>query len=253
MKIEVLFPEIGNLFGDLFNIKYLEMSLQNAVKTSDGSPIYDIDIIETHLNDKPYFVNNTPDMIYMGTMSERGQKLAVSALSQYKERLVQLIDEGTNILLTGNAFEVFGGKFIEDDKEIGTGLGILDIEVRRSSLNRLNCLYTGDFNTGSEILKIVGFKSIFGYVYGNDLEKNAFDTIVGYGSNRETSKEGIRVNNLIATHVIGPLMVLNPPFAKWYMHDLLGADCDPAYSEAAMNAYNSRVEEYLTPGKGWEY
>ena len=254
MKIEVLFPELCNLYGDPANITYLKESLEHAVKLSDGSPVYDVEIVETHLTDKPLFLRDKPDLIYMGTMTENSQKLVINKLSQYKEQLKKAIDEGVNFLITGNAVEVFGNRIIEDDEEVIEGLGIIDIEARRSSVNRYNCLYVGDFNIGDEEpLKIVGFKSVFGFIYGNDTENNLFDTIIGYGSNRETAKEGIRKNNFIATAVIGPLLVLNPLLVKWYMNDVFEVGFEPAYYEAAMNAYNSRVEEYLTPGKGWEY
>ena len=39
MKIEVLFPEVANLYGDLSNIEYLKKCLNN-----------DVEIIETSLN-----------------------------------------------------------------------------------------------------------------------------------------------------------------------------------------------------------
>ena len=54
-------------------------------------------------------------------------------------------------------------------------------------------------------------------------------------------EEGIRVNNFMATYVIGPLLVLNPPFAK-YLLEKCGADSgDLAFEEAAMEAYDARV------------
>ena len=45
MKIEVLFPEVANLYGDLSNIEYLKKCLND-----------DVEIIETSLNDEPAFV-----------------------------------------------------------------------------------------------------------------------------------------------------------------------------------------------------
>lgn len=254
MKIEILFPEICNLYGELFNIRYLKESLESAVHLDNGSPVYDIEIIETHLNDKPLFAREMPDLIYMGTMTENNQILAIHKLIEYKSELKKCIDNGVNILLTGNAVEILGKKIYEDDKPVIDGLGLIDIIAKRSSIDRYNSLYVGDFDAGQEdMMKIVGFKSLFGFIYGPDLDKPAFNTLVGYGSNLETSNEGIRINNLIATSVIGPLLVLNPPLTKWYMNEVFRVGFDPAYYEEAMDSYQSRVEEYLTPGKGWEY
>ena len=46
MKIEVLYPEIANLYGDLENITYLQKS----------NP--EIEVVETHLTDVPLFVSD---------------------------------------------------------------------------------------------------------------------------------------------------------------------------------------------------
>ena len=44
LRVEVLYPEVCNLFGNTYNIKYLEQSVK------------DIEIINTSLNDEPTFV-----------------------------------------------------------------------------------------------------------------------------------------------------------------------------------------------------
>ena len=41
LRVEVLYPEVCNLFGNTYNIKYLEQSVE------------DIEIINTSLNDEP--------------------------------------------------------------------------------------------------------------------------------------------------------------------------------------------------------
>ena len=70
MKIEVLYPEIANLYGDLENITYLQKS----------NP--EIEVVETHLTDVPLFVSEKPALVYMGTMTERAQILVIEALKK---------------------------------------------------------------------------------------------------------------------------------------------------------------------------
>ena len=96
MKIEVLFPEICNLYGELENIGYLKKSMP------------DIEVVETAITDEPLFVTEEPDLIYMGTMTESAQLLVIDKLSAYIERIEELIGRGVNFLITGNALEVFG-------------------------------------------------------------------------------------------------------------------------------------------------
>ena len=75
MKIEVLYPEVCNLYGDLMNIEYLRRSCG------------DIEVVKTDLKEPPLFVSETPALIYMGSMPERAQELAIAALTPYKERI----------------------------------------------------------------------------------------------------------------------------------------------------------------------
>ena len=105
-----------------------------------------------------------------------------------------------------------------------------------------------------ETIKIVGFKSVFGYGYGNISDKYLFMTERGVGLNPETKEEGIRINNFFCTYVIGPFLVLNPLFTKWFLKNVLEVS-EPklAYEEAAMDAYQTRLREYSDPDTGFTY
>ena len=52
MKIEILFPEFCNLFGDISNMKYLKKCLPNE------------EYIETSIEDEPAFLNQDIKFIY---------------------------------------------------------------------------------------------------------------------------------------------------------------------------------------------
>lgn len=65
MKIEVLYSEAANLYGDLFNIKYLEQTIP------------DLTVYYTGLNDRPKFADEKIDLIYMGPMMERFQEVII--------------------------------------------------------------------------------------------------------------------------------------------------------------------------------
>ena len=102
MKIEILFPEFCNLFGDISNMKYLRKCLPNE------------EYIETSIEDEPAFLNEDIQFIYMGAMTERTQEKVIKKLMPYKEKINELIEKGVVLLCTGNALEIFG-KYIENE------------------------------------------------------------------------------------------------------------------------------------------
>lgn len=236
-KIEILFPEICNLFGDSFNIKYLKECLR-AEK-----------FIETSLTDDPLFVKEDVDMIYMGSMSESAQRLVVEKLKPYIGRIKELIKKGTVFLVTGNALEVFG-KYIEDinSKEKEECLGIFDTYAKRNLNKRYNTLFLGSF----EKMKIMGSKTTFSFSYGDNSKNYAFKVIRGCGINKESKLEGIRENNFFGTYLIGPILIVNPDFTK-YLFKLIGMKNPELKFEKEMKeCYKIRLAEYENPGISFE-
>lgn len=259
MIIEVLFPEIANLYGDLQNIEYL--------KRADES----IQVVEDSLVKEPYFINNEPNLIYMGTTTEDGQKLAIEALKLYRERLKELIDKGVYFLFTGNALEILGEKIENKNGFDVEGLGIFPIVSRGDLMKRFNSLYLGDFDRNilcpikayeggkskSDIIKIVGFKSQFAHSYWTEERPSdfthVFNTERGIGLNPEIAEEGVRKNNFFGTYLIGPLLILNPYFTISLLNALGLKDARLPFQEDAIKAYEVRVEEYSQPDRGFYY
>lgn len=227
IKIEYLFPEVTNLYGDLFNIKYLEKSIK------------DVEIINTSLTDIPYFANHDVDMIYMGSMSERAQEIVIEKLKPYKERIKELIEKNTVMLFTGNALEVLLNHIDEDDGRKVEALGIIDAYAKIDLKHRYNTLFLGEI----ENMKIVGHKATFSFTYGDNTKTYAFKSIKGCGINKESKFEGYRLNNLFATYLIGPLLVMNPEFTK-YLISLLGLEPKIEFEELAMECYYKRLNEF---------
>lgn len=228
MKIEMLYPEVCNLYGDTSNIKYLEKCIPEA------------EIIKTEINSEPAFVNQDVNMIYMGPMPEDIQEIAIKKLMPYKQRIQELIDNNVLFLVTGNAIEIFG-KYIE--KEDGgkiEALSILDIYAKRDMMHRHNSIFVGTY----EDIELVGYKSQFTMAYG-DNEKNYFSKAeVGIGLNPQSKLEGIKINNFIATYLIGPILVLNPLFTKKILEKLGLKDTPVVFEEETMAAYKQRLEEF---------
>jgi len=241
MKIEILYPEVCNLFGDAMNAEYLRRALREA------------DFIKTSLKETPAFADGDISAVYLGSMTESGQSLVAEALKPYRERIVELIERDTVFLVTGNAFEVFGSRIENEDGSVIETLGVFDLYARRQMLRRYNSIYLGTFGD----IEIVGFKSQFAHSYSGDDNDNGtqplFLTQRGAGRKPGQKEEGVRINNFMATYVLGPLLILNPPFAR-YILGLLGAeDRELPYEREAIAAYEARLKEFKDPKTGAEY
>ena len=240
IRVEILYPDAARLYGDLQNIEYLRKSCA------------EIEVIGDALEEEPYFAKHTPDLIYLGSTTEDGQARIIKNLLPYRERLHRMIEGGSHFLVTGNALEVFGREIVDADGTRLKGLGLLPIITKRDMHKRYNALYLGTFDNGMEPMRIVGFKSQFGHSYWQtDDVRGWFTTDRGDGLNPEIREEGIRINNFTATYLIGPLMILNPPLAKWLLKELGAEDPALAFERDAVAAYEARIREYSDPKRGF--
>ena len=229
MKIEILCPELCNLYGDMGNIDYLKASLPD-----------DTEFIRTLLPDEPEFASSDVDMIYIGSMSEKSQERMIDKLVPYKSRLEELIGGNTLVLATGNAPEIFMDRIEVEDGSVIRGLGIVPYYSKRKLRERNNSLYLGARGD----LRIVGYTSRFTYTYGVPDQKGLFVNIKGVGNEPDSSVEGFRQDGLIATNLLGPVLVLNPQLMQLVLNKIGASDAEPAFYEDAMQAYNVRLREF---------
>lgn len=237
MKIEVLYPEVCNLYGDLQNIEYLKRCCPS------------LEICNTSLkSERPLFLDEEIALVYMGSTTEQGLKLASDLLRPLKSEILAKITEGQRILLTGNALDIWG-EYIDSDQDARIeGIGILPTHAEYHMMKRHNSFYLGKFAD----MEIVGFKSLFGHTYSHSNDNPFFTTVRGIGRNPATSPEGFRIHNLYATYLIGPLFLLNPPLCQYFLRDM-GLDDTLAYQEAAMNSYHKRVAEFHEENRSFLY
>lgn len=246
-NVELLFPDFCNIYGESYNIEYLKRC--NA----------EINVIETGHKDEPYFVKNEVDMIYLGCTTEKKQEQIIDILMPYRNRIIELINQGTIFLVTGNSIEIFGREIIEgkmlqprlniDGRRVIPALDIFDFYSQRyMDRERHNSQYVGIFDPnkggsepGEKPITMLGHRSQFSFSYG-DFENDFIDIEIGIGMNPETKKEGIRKNNFFATYSLGPCFIMNPLFAKYILRKM-GLDDSLAFELEIMEAYEYRHHE----------
>lgn len=227
MKIEILYPEFCNLYSDISNMKYLKKCLPEA------------EFIETTIDLVPTFATEKVDLIYLGAMTEKTQEKIINKLKEYKDKLKELIDNGTNFLFTGNSFEILGEYIENEDGSKIKGLNILPIYTKRDMLHRFNEVTLGTF----ENIEIVGYKSQFTQSYGDNSQTYFQELTKGTGINKKTNLEGIKINNFIGTYILGPILIMNPLFTKYLIEKMGKQSSKLAYEEEIIKAYEKRLKD----------
>lgn len=228
LKIEILFPEFCNLYGDLSNMKYLKKCLPKAK------------FLETSFEEEPTFVKEKVNFIYLGPMTEDRQKKVIQKLKPYKERIQELIEQDCIFLITGNAIEIFGNNIEEENEEKVEALDIFNISAKQDMLHRHNSIFIGTW----EDIELVGFKSQFTFAYGENSNCYFAKVEKGIGLNKESNLEGIQKNNFIGTYLIGPILILNPYFTKKLIQKMGIEEVKLAFEEDVIAAYEQRKKEF---------
>lgn len=228
MKIEILFPEFCNLFGDTYNMIYLEKTLP------------DVEFIRTPIGGAVRFTEEPVDLVYMGPMTERMQERVIEKLRPLKAKIQAAIDRGTVFLFTGNALEVFGDYIENEDGSRIECLGLYRLFAKRDMMHRHNSDFEGTFEGET----VMGFKTQFTMAYTPDESLGLFKKIKGVGLNRKAAWEGIRLHNFFGTYLVGPILVMNPPFTKYLLRLLGAGDVPLAFEKENMEAYAQRKKDF---------
>ena len=208
MKIIHLFYNLMNLYGEYGNVLALKRTLEAKGEN--------VEIVRITLGDELDFRDCA--MIYIGSGTERSQKAALEYLQPYRDALYSAWKGGTDILATGNSFEMFGEKITDVNGNEHKGLGFFDfvtLEGDKRIVTDSLCEFEGK--------EIIGFVNKASRIYG--IEKPFFTVKQGAGnSEKETDREGIKTDGFYGTHIIGPLMVRNPDMTEYFANQIISND-----------------------------
>ncbi len=230
MKIEILYPELTNVYGDSANILFLKKMFSES------------ELILTNINEEPYFVKNDVDFIYMGSHPDEYDDIIIKSLKPYIDRLKELIENNTVILFTGTALDICGS-YIEENEIKKETLNLFPkLYIKRDKNVRFSSLFLGNYND----IEIVGNKSQFTFMYGENEYPfiKSIDKCVGM--NMESKLEGINYKNFFATSLLGPFLVLNPYFVK-HILKLMNCDRKLVFEDQLIKTYENRLEILKQP------
>ncbi len=230
MKILHLYHDIMNLYGEYANISALERFIEkNAGICQTDRCSFDK---KAELADY--------DFIYVGSGTERNQKLVMEDMKKYKSELENAINSGKVILMTGNSFEMLGKTVTDPEGTAYEGLGIFDFETTEQNKTRItaDAVFTSDFSDK----KLVGFINKCSSI--KNISSPLFSILMGIGNNEAEKTEGIRKNNFFGTHLTGPVLIKNPYFLEYIASLLPGMEkADGSYLKYEKAGYEVTLSE----------
>ena len=199
IRILHLYHDLLNLYGEYGNISILKKHLEDQEE--------EVTVEKKSIGDDFSFEDY--DFIYSGAGMESNTMVALKDLKKRKDSLKKAIDLNKHILFTGSSYELLGESIDEEE-----GLNIIPVSVSHTD-KRLS----GDVIVkSSEFGELVGFINKSTQIKQND---GLFEYVFkDEGLKNEAVKEGYRLNNLISTEIIGPILVKNPVFLNYFVKSL---------------------------------
>ena len=119
MKILHYYHDLMNLYGDYANVSAMRRILEKSGES--------VTVDRRSLGDNVDFSDY--DFIYIGSGTERNQRVALADLHRHADALRQYIADGKPALLTGNSFEMLGRTITDAAGNKHKGLGVFDFTV----------------------------------------------------------------------------------------------------------------------------
>ncbi len=209
MKILHLYHDLMNLYGEYGNLCMLKRVLEQK-----GAQV---EIIKKSIGDE--FDFSDVDMIYIGSGTERNQKVMLEHIKPYSEQLKKFAEEKL-MLCTGNSFEIFGKgirktKPSENEPEYYPGLGWFDYETTETDERTVI-----DVTAESSIIsgEIIGFINKCTEITG--ITSPLFNIKGDEGNQKGQGSEGFVSKGFYGTHIIGPLLVRNLNVCEYFANKL---------------------------------
>lgn len=206
MRIIHLFADLCNLYGDYGNVCALKRMLENKGQNVE---------VEYQSIDDEIDVSGA-NFVFIGSATERNQKVALNYLQSYKDNIKTALDNGTVILATGNSFEIFGQSVTDCDGIKHEGLSFFPYETVEGKERIVTDSLCTTLLCGGDIIGFVNKASLT-----TGATSPLFDVKQGSGNSKDDNKEGVHYGNFYGTHLIGPVLIRNPQLCEYFADMLI--------------------------------
>ena len=197
LKIIHFYPDLMSLYGSYANVAVLKRYLEQMGNTVTVETIQP-GASEAGLVD--------PDFIFMGAGTERAQKAALADFTRYESAIKAAAEDGVAMLFAGTSMELLGKSITDDAGKEYAALGLADFTAVQTKKRFVEDVY-GATDLYAE--PVVGFINKSSTISG--VETPLLTSVqLGYGNEGLKTPEGFRYQNVIGSHLTGPILVKNP-------------------------------------------
>ena len=233
LKILHLFPRLLGLNGESGNVEILRLrsewrGLPVEVTTYDGGSTDGFD---------------DADLVFIGSGPVSAELIAHPLVTAIAPALRELAADGRPFLAVGAGFQLLGQTVTLENGDVLEGAGVFPVTTRHGGTR-----VVGDFVVESPRLgPVVGFENRGSFV---DVGPHTTLGRVVYGrGNTETpGEEGFWEDNLLGTHMHGPILANNPGLADSLL-DTARARRGLAYVDAAPESLHA-IDERARQARG---
>ena len=227
MKLLHLYHDIMNLYGEYANVLALRDILRKGGETCE--------IEKKSFGEDVSFADY--DFVYVGSGTERNQKLVLEDFRRLEQGFRDYVKSGRAALFTGNSFEILGSSVTDASGRSYDGIGMFGFQTKEQNKTRdtADAIFEADF-LGRPL---VGFVNKCSEIEG--IESPLFRVKMGLGNTKDSSGEGVRLENLFCTHLTGPVLMKNPDFLVYVAKLMTGKALEP--NPLAENGYAITLRE----------
>ena len=196
LKIVHFYPDLMSLYGSYANVAVLKRHLEAM-----GNPVTVETVVPGADADLP-----GADFIFMGAGTERAQKAALADFNRYETAIKAAAEDGAAMLFAGTSMELLGKTITDDAGREYAGLGLAGFTTVQGKKRFVEDVY-GATDLYPE--PVVGFINKCSTISG--VETPLLTSVqLGYGNEGLKTPEGFRYQNVIGSHLTGPILVKNP-------------------------------------------
>lgn len=254
MKIKILhlYHDIMNLYGEYANVSVLCRHLEDMD--------IEAELTKASINNDSFNISDY-DFVYCGAGTERNRAVVLSDFLNHKDELSDYCKNGGIALFTGNSFEMLGKRIFTRTGDELECMALADFEVfeggesykkfieenpEEKALAKGDSRLTGDavFTADFTEKPVIGFVNKCGFVKGKFTPM--FGVKYGMGNNNSEKSDGVRINNILGTHLTGPLLVKNPPVLSYVISLLTNGNAEEKKEyKSEVLGYEVTVNELL--------